>query len=350
MIVLNETTMVDKKIGSTKIASRGLGRFGTLLMGIGICISIVLITTMAGDLQAMRDAWIGIHWPSLGLIGILALVNHGLRYWRWEILLKQIASSTPIKRSTAMLAFGAGSLLVFTPGRVGEVAKSIYAQRFFGIPVSMSVSILIAERLADVVVMAILAGLGLLLLDGDLSFLPLALVILTVTILIFGLWKLWLKWEILSKISHRWAGTRWNQAVDLANSSQRSVLIPRVIGMNLALGTGAWLIETAIYFLSLSALGISMDSNMFILALAVFPLASLGGSLSFLPGGLGATEGGLVALGILLGGLAEETALLASLISRASILGVVVLVGFACVPLLNMVASGSKHTKCYEKG
>jgi len=80
-----------------------------------------------------------------------------------------------------------------------------------------------------------------------------------------------------------------------------------------------------------------MDSHLFVLALAVFPLASLGGSISLLPGGLGATEGGLTALGILLGNLSVETVVLAALLSRAAILGVIVFAGIASVLFLPRV-------------
>ena len=147
-----------------------------------------------------------------------------------------------------------------------------------------------------------------------------------------------MNWEGLLKFIRRFMGSKLDQILELTSSSQRSLFTPRSIGINLSLGTCAWITETLIYFLSLSALGVDIDSNLFILALAVFPLASLGGSLSFLPGGLGATEGALVALGILFGGLSEETAITAGLISRAAILGVVVLGGIISIPLLNRMS------------
>ncbi len=346
---MNETMAIDGIPGPFKPYARGLGRFGTLLAGIGICVSIVLVIAIVGDMQEIRGLWDSFRWESLILIGFLAVANQGLRYWRWEILLKKAAPSVPVKRPTAIVAFGAGSLLIFTPARIGEVAKSIYAQRFFGIPVSKSVSILIAERLADLVVMALLAILGLLLL-GDFSHFVMALSLFLSAVAIFIIWGLSLKWEIITRIARKCLGAKLDQVIHLASSSQRLILTPRIVGINLVLGSISWLIEVLIYFLSLWAIGISTDWHLFVIALAVFPLASLGGSLSFLPGGLGATEGGLVALGILLGGLAEETALMASLISRTAILGVVVLAGFASVFLLNKVASRSEYVEYHEPG
>jgi len=75
---------------------------------------------------------------------------------------------------------------------------------------------------------------------------------------------------------------------------------------------------------------------MFLVALAVFPLASLAGSLSLVPGGLGMTEVGLVGLGVLLGGLPTEVAVLAALLSRAAILGTVVAAGLISMGLLRL--------------
>jgi uncharacterized membrane protein YbhN (UPF0104 family) len=93
-------------------------------------------------------------------------------------------------------------------------------------------------------------------------------------------------------------------------------------------------VEVSIFFFTLNAVGIPGSLQLFTIALAVFPLASLGGSLSFLPGGLGVTEGGIVALGILLGNLPKEGVVLSALLSRLIIMGVVILVGIISVFLL----------------
>ena len=122
--------------------------------------------------------------------------------------------------------------------------------------------------------------------------------------------------------------------LSLANDSQSRLTSPDALGATVALGTSAWMIEVAIFFFSLLAVGIPISVHLFTIALAVFPLASLGGSLSFLPGGLGVTEGGIVALGTLLGGLPAEAVVVSALLSRLAILGVVVLAGVVSVLLL----------------
>ena len=109
--------------------------------------------------------------------------------------------------------------------------------------------------------------------------------------------------------------------------SQRSLFRPGALGINLAVGAAVWTLEVTIYYLALTALGLSPGIALYVFALAVFPLASLGGSLSFLPAGLGVTEGGLAALAVFLGGLSPETAVFSALLARAAILGVVLFTG-----------------------
>ncbi len=162
-------------------------------------------------------------------------------------------------------------------------------------------------------------------------------VVLSAAFLVLVLRKPLLKWVIQHKRNWLWPGSSLEQALTLASNSQISLFAPRALGIILLLGAVAWLVEVAIYAVSLSAVGLSIDTHLLILALAVFPLASLGGGISLLPGGLGVTEGGLVALSILLGSLSQETAVIAALLARTAILAIIVLGGLISVPLLRRV-------------
>ncbi len=311
---------------------KGLGRLSSLLAAIGILTAILVITAAVGDSKEFSNLLGRLHWSSLSIMMSLAIVDHALRYWRWELLLRRVASRD-VKRSTAILLFSAGSLLIFTPARIGEAAKSVYAQDFFNIPVATSLPILIVERLGDIFVMALLASLGLLLLGEPFNLL-LGGIILGVILLIVIFRKPLLDWGARWGMSRLGANSRLGQMLNLANDSQSRLLSPDALGINLAIGTSAWLTEVTIYFFSLFAVGIAISSHLFAVALAVFPLASLGGSLSFLPGGIGVTEGGITALGILLGNLPQEAVVLSALLSRLAILGIVVLAGVVSVLLL----------------
>jgi uncharacterized protein (TIRG00374 family) len=323
---------------------KGFRRIGGLLAGAGLIASILVVIIIVGDFNEMHILWDDFQWQYLIWVAFLALMNHGLRYWRWDLLLRRV-SSQDFKRATAFLLFSAGSLLILTPARVGEVAKSVYARDFFSIPMAISLPILVVERLADFLVMSLMASIGLLLI-GNTTNLLLAGIVLAVTLALFILWRPLLNRVSNSRFGGGGAESRLGGIISLANASQRSLLVPRTLGISLGMGACAWGTEVVIYYLILSAAGAPLDYHYFLVALAIFPLASLGGSLSFLPGGLGATEGGLVALGVLVGGLTTETAVVAALLSRAVILGTVILMGLLSLVFLHRLPRPQQATSC----
>ena len=302
---------------------------------IGALASVIAIIAIVGDIREAGHLLARARRVHLVWVVLLALADHIVRYWRWEVLLKY-ATKRPVKRTENLLIFLAGSLLIFTPARAGEVAKSLYAQKLFRIPVAASIPVLIAERVGDIAVMATLSGIGFLLM-GRTPDLWLAGIILGGSLTFFVIAPILLQRAYDRRNVRRIAESRFGQALAHANESRRTLLSLPVLGSNAGLGATAWVIEVLAYYLSLIAVGAASDVPLFILALAVFPLASIGGALSFLPGGLGATEGGLVGLAVLIGGVSAEAALLAALITRAAILGVVVLAGFVALPFLHHI-------------
>ena len=303
-----------------------------LLGAIGLLVVLAFIITIIGDLNKTSHLLKNLHLTSVLAVIILGLVDHFVRVWRWELLLKRV-SEKEIKWNTAFLLYSTGSLFVFTPGRAGEIVKSFFAKKYIGVPMATSLPIIVAERICDVVVMGALASLGLIFVGGAINLWILGVVIVSTTVLCtigFSFSKR------LARLLGRWVSLTARLAgfLSLANQSFRVLTSAKTLGITLSLGLAAWLVEVLVYFLSLSAVGISLYPDLFVIALVVFPLASLGGSLSFLPGGLGVTEGGLVGLGVLLAGLSPEEAILAALISRAAILGVMTLAGMFSFAIL----------------
>jgi len=268
--------------------------------------SLVVAVVLVGGFRETAYRLEGLRWPWLAGSAVLALVDYGLRYLRWELLLRQVAR-VEVRRTTGVLVYSAGSLLIFTPARLGEVAKSVYARDFLGIPIAASLPVLVAERFNDVAVMAALAGLGLVLL-GETSALWLSGATLGAVLVVAALATL-LSDHWLRRLTGWWKmSTRVRTMLSLANQSRQLLLTPLALGTNLGLGTLAWSVQVSLYFFSVAALGMPLHPQLFVVALAVYPLASLAGALSLLPAGLLATEGGLVALGILLGGLRKPRA------------------------------------------
>lgn len=317
---------------ATEPASVGLSRFGALLLGVGALTALLAATAVMGELRGAADLLTDVEAPQLALIVALAAANHGVRYARWHVLLGRVAGRA-LRPSAVALVFGAGSLLIFTPARAGEMSKSIYARDRLGVPVATSLPVLLAERLADVAVMAVMGGLGLLLLGKVEVYWAVAVV------LGGGLVASKLGGPLLRRVA---AGGRrlplltprvWD-LLKQANASRATLMARRPLAINLELGSLAWALEVAVYIVSLAATGVHLDSHVALVALAVYPLSALLAALSMLPAGLGVAEGGLVALAVTLGGLSADAALAAALLSRVAVLGVVVAAGLLSATLM----------------
>ena len=303
-----------------------------LLAAAGVLAAVLAATAVLGDLRR-ADLTLGdLDWRWIVWTVPLAAADHGIRFLRWEMLLSTVSKTQPGLAGSG-LPYLAGSLFIFTPARAGEVAKSLYARDRQGIPVPTSLPILAAERITDLGVMAGLGCIGLVLLGEPANLVEAGAVLAFTAVL------LTVAGPLLDKLGGRgfgWLrlGKRLGQMLQMADESRRDLMAPRTLARSGGLGAAAWLAEVLVYFCALAAAGLSPGWGLFVVALAVFPLASMAGSLSLLPAGLGVTEGGLVALAVLFGGADSNTAVLAALLSRAAILGVVIGAGLVALWLL----------------
>ena len=92
----------------------------------------------------------------------LAVLNYALRYIRWAMYLRALNIRVP--HSVCLLVFLAGLALSITPGKVGELLKSVWLSQRAGVPVAQSAPAVVMERLTDVVAVGLLALVGLALL------------------------------------------------------------------------------------------------------------------------------------------------------------------------------------------
>ena len=306
-----------------------------LLFAAGLAVAFVAVLALVGDIREAGALLRGLTWGPVTLLAALGALDHAIRYARWELLLRRV-SGRGFKRSTNVLIYLLGSLLIFTPARAGEMSKGVYAKGLLGIPFEKGLSVLVAERVMDVTVMAALALIGLVLLGRSAGFWQATLIapglLAAVAIGLFALNR------AAGRRGESGIAARLARLAAAADESRRILLSPGAVSVNVGLGLVAWLIEVAMYFTALSALGQPADAHHVAIALAVFPLASLAGAVSLMPGGLGATEGGLAALGVALGALTGEVSAIAGLLTRAAILGVIVVAGLAAMALAAAIA------------
>ena len=245
----------------------------------------------------------------------LAVANYGLRYLRWSMYLRALGLNVPASVSAPV--FVAGLALSITPGKVGELLKSVWLNQRTGVPVPASAPAVVMERLTDVISVALLGMTGVLRL-------PTAIALTVGGLLIVGLA---IGLLAASRYGAKALGLpvlrRWREPLAQSQDGLRRLMAPRMLVAGVALGFLAWAAEG----LALWAIIRGLDAEVAVgIALPISAAAALVGAVTALPGGLVGFEGSMVAL---LGkaGLPAATAALATLLTRLATLWLAVIVG-----------------------
>lgn len=245
----------------------------------------------------------------------LALLNYALRYARWLLYLRALGLSVP--HSAALPVFLAGLALSITPGKVGELLKSVWLHRRAGVPVAQSAPAVVMERLTDAISVALLALSGV-------ALLPPYLIMLIGGVVIAGF--------VIGGLAASRYGLallrlpvlrRWREPLTQSNSGLRRLMTPRLLAAAIILGGLAWAAEG----IALWVIVIGLDESLApTLAVSISAIAALVGAVTALPGGLVAFEGSMVAL-LAPAGVAITAAVAATLLTRLATLWLAVLIG-----------------------
>ena len=304
---------------------------GKLALSLIFALLVFVALTFYADAPRLFAAFAKFDWRFLPLALATTLANYLLRFARWHYYLDVIGAKNVPRRDSLMI-FLSGFSLTMTPGKLGEVLKSFLLKSRCGTPVSYSASIVFAERLTDVLGVVILAAVGLVFYPLGLSALGIVLVVTALFVLVAQ--QRALAERLLDLFARLpFIGRFANLARNLYESAYL-MLRAKPLLIAIALATVAWFGECLTFFIVLLGIGLAPSVLLLLQATFIYAAASLFGAVSMLPGGLGATEGGITLLLQQIVGLAREEAVAAALIVRlctlwfAVLLGVIALLAF----------------------
>ncbi len=248
----------------------------------------------------------------LGVLA-LALMSYLLRFLRWHLMLTHLGHHVPLRRQAVIYLAGFG--LAMTPGKLGETVRSAYLAPL-GVPVGHSLAAFFCERLIDLLVVGVLASLAMAHLLGDPLWFALALACVMGTVLL-------LRSRLMPLLASRQGQGMLARITDDGANALHRLLRGRVLWASFGLGLLAWAGQGLGLWLALSASGLSQPVGQ---TIGSYALSLLAGALSFIPGGLGATEATLMLL-LERQGVAVAEAASAALVSRGLPLWTGVLVG-----------------------
>jgi uncharacterized protein (TIRG00374 family) len=259
----------------------------------------------------------------------LAFCNYLVRWLKWEFYLGRLRIAG-IGRLDSLLTFLSGFVLTVTPGKVGEVFKSLVLFETHGITIARSAPIVVAERVTDVIGVVLLILLGSLGFPGGLLWAALGTAAVVVLLIVVS--NRGLSLAIVELIENvpgpfRRLGPKLREAYDsLATLLKLSnLLVPTILSVF------AWSLECFALWVILRGFDEKMGIGLSVFSYATSTLA---GALVPVPGGLGVTETSLQGLMQQVGHVAPTTATAAMILVRFATLWFAVLVGVVALSWL----------------
>ncbi len=296
---------------------------GRIFAGVAVailCYAVLVALTGWRDLSRQLGAFPLRYLP---LLLAFSLSNYGLRFLRWEILLRRLDVRIPLRDSAAI--FFASFIMVITPGKVGEAFKAGFLWERHGLSPARGLPVVLAERLFDFLAVFLLACGGLFFWHGTLSGMSTAILIASLLPLLLVVLRSTRVRSWLLRRASRAAYFQRHQLglTDALEALARLLGGRRALPAVLLLSCAAWAAECLSMWLVSRGCAAPLP-----LADAIFIYAAgtLVGSLSFLPGGLGGTEGTIIWL-LTESGVAAATSVTIALVVRVATLWLALLIG-----------------------
>jgi glycosyltransferase 2 family protein len=315
-------------------AERGLSRFSriplrSVFLFVLVAVALYACFLRGEDVLAFLHAVTDVSPRLVGEVAALSCASYLARFLRWHGFLQGLGHAVPLAGSLRI--YLAGFALTLTPGKAGETIRSVYLQRY-GVPFSDSLAAFIVERLCDLLVVGAFACFAL---KSFPRFLWPAGVGLGACIVLLFL----LRFSLLPVAARYLAGRALGAYVERAQFPVKSLLSISRLRRALPLSIVAWTAQGFSLYLIVGALGYVPDAMGMI---GIYCAAILLGAVSFLPGGLGVTEGVMVFMLTALG-VQPAHAVFSSLLTRGLTLWFAVLVGLIATAELAVINPGANE-------
>ena len=293
-------------------------KFLIILISSIIVYSLFLILS---DFSKLSEVILDFEIMYLPLILILVPLGWLALYFRWTILVKNSGYILPHKKNFQI--FLSGFPLSITPGKVGELLKCELLKENFNIPRKITAPIILVERLYNGVGIVIISSLGIWYFDFS------GTVILIASCALIGIFIALRSKSLFSSLINKTSKIKYLSKFSDSFSDSYEVINhsikPKIFIISSLLSAIYWVLESVAVYFVFKSFGIDF-LELYNVVLAYTSSIILGVA-SFLPGGIGVSEGTLISL-LSIQGLSLSTAITLTLFIRIFTLWYAVFVGF----------------------
>ena len=284
------------------------------------------------DFNIISEQISNFKYEFLPLILLLVSISWTPLLVRWQILLKKNDINIPIKKS--FLLFLGGMSMSITPGHVGELIKSQLIKTIYNIPRTKTAPIIFVEKFYDLTGAIIASIIGIIILGMDAS-----LILISVSILIVIIFLIYYRpiFEfILKRVTKTKFFSKYSENISDSYEIVRNSTTPQISSISFGLSILYWIIiSVAVHFILLS---FGIESVSILKTISIYSSSVIIGAISFIPGGLGITEGSLIGL-FSLEGIDISLALVLGVMIRILTMWYSVSIGFICLKFTGGLSS-----------
>lgn len=291
-----------------------------LILALALGVAVYLALAVLSGFGDLRAAFEGFDYALVAAILGLVLLSYVGRFFRWLYYLKVL--KVPVALPVNAAIFASGLSMTISPGKLGEVLKSVFVRQATGASVARTAPAVVAERATDGTGMVAWGFLGAFAIGLGPRTMVVFLAVAALGIVVLRSKRLSLLAErVLRRLPlvHRIAPHLGD-----FHASSNELLAARPLVVGTAISFFSWGLECLGVYLC--AVGLSADMP-FLLVVFVFAVSSLVGVLSMLPGGIGAVEAGLAGQFVAVAGLSASLAVALTLLIRLATLWFATLVG-----------------------
>ncbi len=291
-----------------------------LVLALGLGVAVYLVLAVLSDLEDLSSALSNFRLSLVPVIFGLVALSYVVRFVRWSYYLRLLKATMQLRPNVAI--FAAGLSMTISPGKLGEVLKSVFIKQVNGAPIARTAPAVVAERATDGTGMIAWGLMGALAFSFGLEALLLFLAIAAAGIAVLRSKRLSLLAErVLLRVPLL---NRLAPHVGDFHGASNELLATRPLIVGTAISFCSWGLEIlAVY---LCAVGIGAEVP-FLVVVFVFVVGSFAGAFSMLPGGIGAAEAGMYGMFVGVAGLSDGVSAGLTFVIRIATLWFATLIG-----------------------
>jgi uncharacterized protein (TIRG00374 family) len=254
---------------------------------IAVVIGIAALSAV-GDVRHLDERLGDFGWWAFGAALALALANYLLRFLRWQLYLARRDIHVPV--SSSALVFGAGLSLSITPGKLGELVKAYLLREMHDVPATRTAPIVVAERVTDLIALVVVGIVGVARYGLAPTFVAVAAALVAIGLVLL----VWTRptLALIDLVTRPARLRRLRDPLRETLDHLAELCRPGTLLAATAIAVPAWGCECLGFGLICNAFpGAHVDYG---LAAVIYAGTTIAGALSFLPGGLGVTEGAMM--------------------------------------------------------